>query len=268
MLPVFVSLRFHSWFDFSTDRNNPMGQFRQLVKRSIETALPEQAMLSRGRRLRSNAGAERPSSCAISLTFDDGPHPEFTPQLLDNLATADIKGTFFIVGEKVEQHPDIVKRIADEGHEIGNHTWTHSEPRQTSTRKFRDEVARTNELIFELTGQDCRLMRPPKGELSPGKILTLLKLRQTIVLWNQDSRDYRMESWSDMETWCQHFIPEHGDIVLKHDNHRFAVTAAALAGSLPNLSGVKFCRISDWLRDSRRNNSKNLTSGRQSSCSG
>jgi peptidoglycan-N-acetylglucosamine deacetylase len=242
-----------------------MGQFRQLVRKTIETALPEQAMLSRGRRLRSNAGAERPAQCAISLTFDDGPHPEFTPQLLDNLATADIRGTFFIVGEKAEQHPDIVKRIADEGHEIGNHTWTHSEPRQTSTKKFRDEIVRTNELIFELTGATCRVTRSPKGELSPGKILALLKLRQTIVLWNQDPKDYRMESWSDMETWCRNFTPEHGDIVLMHDNHRFAVTAAALAGSLPNMSDVKFCRVSDWLRDSRKSNSNNLsTTGRQS----
>jgi len=246
-----------------------MGQLRQLVKKSIETALPEQALLSRGRRLRSNDGADRPSSCAISLTFDDGPHPEFTPQLLDNLATVDIKGTFFIVGEKAEQHPDIVKRIANEGHEIGNHTWTHSEPRQTSTKMFRDEVARTNELIFELTGQDCRLTRPPKGELSPGKILALLKQRQTIVLWNQDTKDYRMESWSDMEIWCQNFMPEHGDIVLMHDNHRFALTAPALAGSLPNISDLKFCRVSDWLRNSRQSNANNLNiSGRQSPCSG
>jgi len=246
-----------------------MGQFRQLVKRSIESALPEQAMLSRGRRLRTNDGTDRPSRCAVSLTFDDGPHPEFTPQLLDNLATVDIKATFFIVGQKAEKYPDIVKRIASDGHEIGNHTWTHSEPRQTSTKTFRDEVARTNELIFELTCQHCRLTRPPKGELSPGKILALLKQRQTIVLWNQDARDYRMESWSDMETWCQNFTPEHGDIVLMHDNHRFAVTAAALAGSLPNMSDVKFCKVSDWLRNSRRSNSNNLgTNGRQSSCSG
>ena len=229
-----------------------MRQFRQLVKKSIETALPEQAMLSRGSRIRSNAGAERPAQCAISLTFDDGPHPEFTPQLLDNLGSADIKGTFFIVGEKAEQHPDIVKRIADEGHEIGNHTWTHSEPRETSARQFRDELARTNDLTSELTGQTCRLTRPPKGELWPGKILALLKLRQTIVLWNRDTNDYQMDSWADMESWCRKFVPEHGDIVLMHDNHSFAVTVAALAGSLPNLSDVKFCKVSEWLRDSRQ----------------
>jgi peptidoglycan/xylan/chitin deacetylase (PgdA/CDA1 family) len=121
-----------------------MGQFRRLIKQSLEAALPEQALLSRGRRLRSNDGADRPATCAISLTFDDGPHPEFTPQLLDNLASSDIRGTFFIVGEKAQQHPEIVRRIAAEGHEIGNHTWRHSEPRETSTRAFHEEVARTN----------------------------------------------------------------------------------------------------------------------------
>jgi hypothetical protein len=74
-----------------------------------------------------------------------------------------------------------------------------------------------------------------------------------------------MESWSDMETWCHDFTPEHGDIVLMHDNHSFAATAAALAGTLPNMTGVKFCHVSDWLRDSRRH-STNATqaSGGQS----
>lgn len=230
-----------------------MGHFRQLIKQSLTTALPQQALLSRGRRLRSNEGADRPSTCAVSLTFDDGPHPEFTPQLLDNLASSDIRATFFIVGEKARQHPEIVRRIADEGHEIGNHTWSHSEPRETSARKFREEVCRTNDVLFELTGQRCRLTRPPKGELSPGKILSLLQLRQTIVLWNRDPQDYLMKSWADMELWCRSFEPNHGDIVLMHDNHPFAATAAALAGTLPQLSEVKFCRVSEWLRKSQHN---------------
>lgn len=241
-----------------------MGQFRQFIKRSLETALPEQAMLSRGRRLRSNEGSDRPARCAVSLTFDDGPHPEFTPRLLDNLASADIKGTFFIVGEKAARHPDIVRRIADEGHEVGNHTWTHSEPRETSTGTFRDEIVRTNDLIQELTGTVCRLTRPPKGELSPGKVLTLLKLRQTIVLWNCDTKDYQMTSWSDMETWCQNFRPEHGDIVLMHDNHPFAATATALAGTLSSLSAASFCHVSEWLRNSQQPSQKNVLSRGQS----
>jgi peptidoglycan/xylan/chitin deacetylase (PgdA/CDA1 family) len=240
-----------------------MGQSRRLIKQSLEAALPEQALLSRGRRLRSNDGADRPATCAISLTFDDGPHPEFTPQLLDNLASSDIRGTFFIVGAKAQQHPEIVRQIAAEGHEIGNHTWRHSEPRETSTRAFHEEVARTNELNFDLTGQTCRLTRPPKGELSPRKILALPQLRQTIVLWNRDTKDYRMDSWSDMENWCRTYEPDHGDIVLMHDNHSFAATAAALAGSLPQLSGVKFCRVSEWLRTAKTTNTVQF-SGSQS----
>ena len=224
-----------------------MGRLRQLVKTSLETLLPREALLSRGHRLHSDQRAASPSRCAISLTFDDGPHPEFTPQLLDNLAAADIRGTFFVIGEKAEQHPDIVQRIAAEGHEIGNHTWTHSEPRATTAKQFRDEVLKTNELLCDLTGQHCRLMRPPKGELSPGKLLTLLQLRQTIVLWNRDTKDYAMDSWSDMEHWCRQFQPAHGDIVLLHDNHPFAATAAALPKSLPQFGDVTFCRVSDWL---------------------
>jgi hypothetical protein len=105
----------------------------------------------------------------------------------------------------------------------------------------------------------------PQGELSPGKILSLLKLRQTIVLWNCDTKDYRMESWADMESWCRNFQPTNGDIVLMHDNHSFAATAAALAGTLPQMSDVKFCRVSEWLRDSRIAISSNQQANRSHS---
>ena len=212
-----------------------MGMLRQLTKSAIEAVLPQSAFLTRG------------NAAGLCLTFDDGPHPEFTPRVLDNLATSGIRGTFFIVGERAQQHPQLVQRIVDEGHELGNHTWTHSEPSETTTATFIEEVSRTRSLIQDVTGKDCQIVRPPKGVLSIGKLWALLKSRQTAVLWNVDTKDYRMESWSEMEEWCRSYKPERGDIVLMHDNKPHAATAAALIGTLSQFSSLKCRTVSEWL---------------------
>ncbi len=218
-----------------------MGLIRQISKRLLEATLPPRVLLLRGPRVQREV-------VEISLTFDDGPHPEHTPRLLDNLASFDIKATFFIVGEKAEKHPDLVRRIVAGGHELGNHTWTHSEPSQTSTRKFMDEVRRTRGWIQDVTGRDCCLVRPPKGRLSLRKFWALAREGQTIALWNQDPRDYRMESWCDMEDWCRGYQPTQGDVILMHDIHPHAATAAVLFGSLPQLSPVRCVRLGDWIQ--------------------
>lgn len=191
-----------------------MGLLRQFVKTSIETLLPREVFLTRGR------------SRHISLTFDDGPHPEFTPRVLDALTASNLRATFFVIGQLAEQHPQLVRRMVDEGHEVGNHTWTHSEPQSTSTDVFLKEIRRTDELLHDLTGQECRQVRPPKGELSLGKLWGLLGMRRTIVLWNQDTKDYLMKSSAEMHTWCDSYRPHEGDIVLLHDNRPFAASAA------------------------------------------
>lgn len=191
-----------------------MSLLRQLAKRTLTVVLPRNAIVARG------AGNQ------FALTFDDGPHPELTPQLLDALNAAGISATFFVVGERAALHRDILKRIAADGHEIGNHTWSHSEPRETSARKLIGEVRRTRELIEDVTGRECRLFRPPKGELTLRKLLALRREGQAIVLWNQDTKDYRMSDASvEMTDWCRGYQPAAGDIVLMHDNHPHAITA-------------------------------------------
>lgn len=191
-----------------------MSFLRQLAKRTLIAALPRNAIVARG------------TGNQLALTFDDGPHPEFTPRLLDALSAADISATFFVVGERASLHRDILQRIAKDGHEIGNHTWSHSEPRETSARKLIDEVRRTRELIEDVSGRECRLFRPPKGELTLRKLMSLRHEGQTIVLWNRDTKDYRMPDSSDeMIDWCLSYQPTSGDIVLMHDNHSHAISA-------------------------------------------
>jgi len=190
-----------------------MGLARQIAKSAIQALLPCGAFVTRGR------------GPGVSLTFDDGPHPEHTPRLLDALVEARIRATFFIVGERAERHPELVRRIVYEGHKLGNHTWSHSEPQQTSRRQFLEEITRTDDLLQEVSHHTCSLVRPPKGELSFGKLCGLLSMQKTVVLWNCDTKDYTMTSAADMHAWCQSYVPKDGDIVLLHDDRPFAVTA-------------------------------------------
>ena len=80
-----------------------------------------------------------PEENSISLTFDDGPDVDYTPGILDQLRIHDISATFFVIGEKAQSHPELIRRIVAEGHELGNHTFTHSEPAQTSAELFKQE---------------------------------------------------------------------------------------------------------------------------------
>ena len=224
-----------------------MGQLRQILKSTLNGLLPRSLFPTQGRELRSGAAIGNASGPAVSLTFDDGPHPEHTPALLDKLEAAGIVATFFIVGERAEKHPSLVQRIARAGHEIGNHTWTHSEPRQTSTSTFLAELQRTRAFLEDLTGEPCRVLRPPKGELSPGKLFGLLKTKQPIVLWNHDTKDYAMTDPAEIGRWVAEYPPQHGDIVLMHDVHPFAVNAVDLMGKFRAYRDVRFRKVSDWL---------------------
>ncbi len=217
-----------------------MGLLRQLTKTILTACVSRRRLLTRGPIPRRDVQPQ------IALTFDDGPHPEFTPRLLDVLADRRLTATFFVIGELAERHPDIVRRIAAEGHELGNHTWTHSEPSQTSPRQFLNEVRRTDELLIELTGAASRTMRPPKGELNWSKLSGLWQRGQNVALWNVDPRDYRMTSADDMTAWCSTYEPCGGDILLMHDNHPWAITAVATMASRGVFNRFETTTVSEW----------------------
>ena len=214
-----------------------MSALRQMLKSVFTAALPQSWLMTRG----PHAAVSRQQE--IALTFDDGPHPEHTPRLLDVLAVAGAKGTFFVIGEQVLRHPKLVRRMADEGHEIGNHTWTHSEPSQTSAAQFLEEVLQTRRMIQNLTGRDCRLMRPPKGALTVAKTLGLWRQQQTIALWNSDPKDFAMTDETELLRWLENYRPRTGDIVLLHDNH----PRAAIATERLTRNDLRFVTLSEWL---------------------
>jgi peptidoglycan/xylan/chitin deacetylase (PgdA/CDA1 family) len=218
---------------------------RQTVKTLLTAALPPQRWLVRGphRRL-----TDAPT---ISLTFDDGPHPEHTPRVLEELHRWNLTATFFVVGREVERHPELVTQIVDAGHALGNHTFSHSEPASTSAEQFLDEVCRTRELLRPWTIEPCRWVRPPKGDLTGRKLHGLWQTGHTVVLWNVDPRDYTLQNSADAEGWCRSRTPQHGDIVLLHDSGPMAAKIVTAWGRLGAFDRWRSVSIDRWLEPAK-----------------
>lgn len=185
----------------------------------------------------------------IALTFDDGPHPKYTPEILDILKKYDVKATFFLIGENVELYPDLVKRILDNGHEIGNHTFTHRRIADYTERQLSDEMGDCENLIYEMVEYLPKLFRPPGGKLD-NKVKKLAKaFDYKVVLWNIDTRDWAHESPEAIKRNVIKNI-EAGSIILMHDYIAPpSPTPDALELFLPSLleEGYTFSVVSELL---------------------
>ncbi|MEH7014205.1 polysaccharide deacetylase family protein [Neobacillus niacini] len=153
----------------------------------------------------------------VALTFDDGPHPVFTPQILDILAKHDAKATFFVTGNKVVRFPDLLKREVKEGHEIANHTFHHIYGNITSAR-LSSELEETDKIIKKFTGLKPSLYRPVGGFYNDVIINTALKNGKEVVLWSwdQDSRDWANPPASQICSYIKKGVKP-GNIILFHD---------------------------------------------------
>ena len=144
---------------------------------------------------------------AFYLTFDDGPHPESTPRLLELLARHDARATFFCLGQNVDKYPAIYDSILAAGHSTGNHTWSHPNGWTTSTRRYMEDVDRAAEVI------NSKLFRPPYGRLTPGQYRQLKK-KYNIIMWTRMFADYHPR-FNPTTTNLQDIRP--GDILVMHD---------------------------------------------------
>jgi peptidoglycan/xylan/chitin deacetylase (PgdA/CDA1 family) len=181
---------------------------------------------------------------AVCLTFDDGPHPEHTPRLLDRLAALEVVATFFVVGERAARHPDLVRRVVAEGHALGHHSWSHGDPEVTSAQALADEARRTEALLASLTGQRPRLFRPPHGKLTAAKAARLWARRQTIVLWNRDPKDF---AGAPLGAWVRAAGLSGGDVVLLHDVHPYAANALDELVDDVRGRGLRFTTPREWI---------------------
>lgn len=154
---------------------------------------------------------------SVALTFDDGPDPRFTPQILDILKENNIKATFFLMGARVEKYPDIVKRIVDEGHVIGNHTYWHPNlVKEADINTLEREVSSTEEVLAKQINYRTKLFRAPYGFLYNELVEKLKGMDYTVVGWSVDSLDWR-ESPPEVISYNVLSNFEPGAIVLMHD---------------------------------------------------
>lgn len=181
----------------------------------------------------------------IAITFDDGPHPYYTPQLLDGLKERGVTATFFLTGEGAEQNPEIVRRMYEEGHLIGNHTYSHLQLNESNGERFKQELIRTNEILAEITGEEVQYVRPPYGSWNRQfeKELNMIP-----VLWTIDPLD-----WCSNNAACiaQKVCAkaEENAIILMHDQYKTSVTAALEIIDTLIAQGYEFVTVEEILFD-------------------
>ncbi|SPF80454.1 polysaccharide deacetylase family protein [Pseudoprimorskyibacter insulae] len=177
--------------------------------------------------------AVRTVSPVVAMTFDDGPHPRLTPLLLDMLKARGLRATFYLIGNRVVKWPDIVKRIADEGHEIGNHSWSHPFLSKLGNDAVLSEIDRTTDAIYKVTGRPPVTFRPPYGAFTNKQRQMLYQKRNLpTVLWSVDPQDWRKPGAS---TVAKRILggSRPGAIILSHDIHTGTVNA--MPGTLDGL---------------------------------
>jgi peptidoglycan/xylan/chitin deacetylase (PgdA/CDA1 family) len=155
---------------------------------------------------------------AIYLTFDDGPHPEHTAALLDVLDRHKARATFFLIGELARRQPDLVRRIAAEGHAIGNHSQTHPEFRALDLAAQLAEFDAAERTLRDIIGDVPVPLRTPRGALPPRLVARLAAQGRPIVFWSYDSLDYRRGEPTAVLAMMRQQPPRAGDIVLMHDD--------------------------------------------------
>ena len=156
---------------------------------------------------------KKQSSTAVYLTFDDGPHPEITPWVLQILKKYNAKATFFVVGENAQKYPEVIGQILAEGHQLGNHTYNHLKGWQTPNTTYLDNVKRCDSVI------KTPLFRPPYGRIN-WQVYKELSAKRRVVMWSLLSKDYlpglnRKRALARLKKHTQK-----GDIVVFHDSQK------------------------------------------------
>jgi peptidoglycan/xylan/chitin deacetylase (PgdA/CDA1 family) len=184
----------------------------------------------------------------IAMTFDDGPSATLTPKLLDILAAHRIKATFFVIGENVAEHPEIVARAAREGHEIGNHSWSHPNFGKMSDDGVRSQLQRTDDAIKSAIGSRPTLLRPPYGSITAREKRWIHdQFGYEIILWDVDPYDWKRPGPSVVRN---RILKETrpGSIVLSHDIHPGTIEAMPSTFDALEAKGFKFVTISELIR--------------------
>jgi peptidoglycan-N-acetylglucosamine deacetylase len=183
----------------------------------------------------------------IAMTFDDGPSAENTPRLLEMLKQRNIKATFFLIGQNASSNPDLVRRILAEGHEIGNHSWTHPQLSKLSDDRVTAEITQTQDAIKDASGFTPTLLRPPYGAITPRQREWIEnRFGLNIILWSVDPFDWKRPGASVI---TQRILSQTrpGAIILSHDIHKQTVDAMPATLDALIAKGYKFATVSQLI---------------------
>ncbi len=181
----------------------------------------------------------------VALTFDDGPNPEYTLVLLDGLKERGVKASFFLLGKYVEENQELVRRMVEEGHLVGNHSFNHVILSKVPVEEAVAEIEKTNDAIKEVTGESPRYIRPPYGEWND-QLDERIDMEK--VLWNVDPLDWKV---LDREKVAGHIMTHvrNGSIILLHDSYPSTVEAAFEVIDTLKDQGYTFVTVDELLVD-------------------
>jgi peptidoglycan/xylan/chitin deacetylase (PgdA/CDA1 family) len=214
------------------------GWLRGVAKRLFRTALRHLSGGAVISRLPRSAGA------AVCLTFDDGPHHPNTARILRILRDEGVRATFFVQGAACERHPELVRAIVAEGHEVANHGYSHHGPNEVSAAEYVADVERGHRLIEEVVGHRIpRIFRPPYGRISARTFLALWRRGYGFVLWSTDSRDSYITEPDAVLANVFKCPLEPGAIVLLHEDYDWTVEALPALIRLTRSMGLRFTTL-------------------------
>lgn len=190
----------------------------------------------------------------VALTFDDGPYPPYTGQVLDVLQEYQVPATFFVIGQNAHDHPELVQRIVAEGHQIGNHTYSHMDLLKADRETIAAEVIKTNQVIASIIGYPPHVVRPPHGFRDAVVMDVMAEQKMKVVEWSVISRDWTNPG---VDTIVSRTVGKvkNGSIILLHDGDGIAAsssraqTAEAARHIIRELSaqGYKFVTVDEIL---------------------
>lgn len=180
----------------------------------------------------------------VALTFDDGPHPKVTKQILDLLAKYDAKATFFMLGSRVEYYPDIAREVVAAGHEIGNHTWTHPVLTKLDSAKVLKEFEQTEQAIFNAIGVNTKIFRPPYGATNE-RVKNLVP--RTSVNWSVDTLDWKHRDANQLLPMVKKQMHNNA-IILMHDIHQSTADGLESVLIYMQQEGYEFLTVSEILQ--------------------
>lgn len=181
----------------------------------------------------------------IAITFDDGPHPYYTEQLLDGLKERGAKATFFVMGKQAEAYPELVLRMHEEGHLVGNHTYSHIQLGNNNREIFKAELVRTNEVLSGITGEEPQYVRPPYGSWDKSFETELTMIP---VLWTIDPMDWCSDDVAGIVRRVTDKAEENA-VILMHDEYKSSVEAALEIVDILQKQGYEFVTVEELLFD-------------------